>query len=186
MRTFVLAAVAVVTVAAAAFYVLVPGRAAYAQAAGYFDVSKVTIPDLKAPDWTPRAEGERLRYLCTNFERCPLPTAIDIKGVTRADQLPDAFETGALTPEKLIAQGKANQRAGSQFLKAEAITVSGIKGVHMEASGDAGGPVYFVTRWLGTGNRLLDVKVTARNLDQARQLADTATRAIIPQVFDKK
>jgi hypothetical protein len=43
--------------------------------------------------------------------------------------------------------------------------------------------VYFVTRWLGRGDRLLDVKVTARSLDFARQLADLATRRVVPQVF---
>lgn len=160
---------------------------AAAQFRGYFDVSNITIPEFKGVDWTAKTEDMRLRFVCVNFERCPLPTVVDIKGVNRADDLPAAFETGDITPEKLMAQGKANERNGSQFLKAEAITVGGVKGVHMEASANMGGePVYFVTRWLGEGNRMLDVKATARKLDQARELAETATRSAVPQVFGKK
>jgi hypothetical protein len=60
------------------------------------------------------------------------------------------------------------------------VTVGSVQGVHMEASA---GTVYFVSRWLGRGNRMLDVKVTAPDLDLARQLADTVTRGIVPQVF---
>jgi hypothetical protein len=30
---------------------------------------------------------------------------------------------------------------------------------------------------------MLDVKVTARDLELARELADTATRSLVPQVF---
>jgi hypothetical protein len=53
----------------------------------------------------------------------------------------------------------------------------------MEAAAEAGGTVYFVTRWLGRGERMLDVKITARNLEFARALANTAVRSIDPQVF---
>ena len=45
------------------------------------------------------------------------------------------------------------------------------------------GTVYFVTRWIGQGNRLLDVKVTARDLPQARTLIETATQALVRQIF---
>ena len=50
----------------------------------------------------------------------------------------------------------------------------------MEAAGDKS---YFVTRWLGRGNRLLDVKVTAPDLDVARRLSDKVVRSVAPQVF---
>ena len=53
----------------------------------------------------------------------------------------------------------------------------------MEASAELGGTVYFVTRWIGQGDRLLDVKVTTRDLALARTLAETATQALVPQVF---
>ena len=53
----------------------------------------------------------------------------------------------------------------------------------MEASADMGGTIYFVTRWIGQGDRLLDVKVTARDLALARSLAETATQSLVPQVF---
>jgi hypothetical protein len=98
--------------------------------------------------------------------------------------LPEAFEAGALSPQRLKAEGVANAaRTGAQFLAADPVTVAGRKGVHMEASAELGGPVYFVTRWIGASERLLDVKVTARNLVQARELADMATRSPVPQVF---
>lgn len=119
-----------------------------------------------------------------NTERCSPPTGIDIKGVLRAEDLPTAFASGSLSPGKLLADGRANaQRTRSQFLTAEPLIIDGIRGVHMEASAEMGGTLYFVTRWLGRGDRMLDVKVTAPNLDLARQLCDTATRSIVPQIF---
>ena len=51
-----------------------------------------------------------MRYLCTNFARCPLPTAIEIKGVVRAGTLPEALETGALTPARLRHDGENNAK----------------------------------------------------------------------------
>ena len=53
----------------------------------------------------------------------------------------------------------------------------------MEASADLNGAVYFITRWIGQGDRMLDIKVTARDLKLARELADTATQSLVPQVF---
>ena len=53
----------------------------------------------------------------------------------------------------------------------------------MEASADLNGAIYFVTRWIGQGDRMLDIKVTARDLKLARELADTATQSLVPQVF---
>jgi hypothetical protein len=56
----------------------------------------------------------------------------------------------------------------------------------MEASADLNGAVYFVTRWIGQGDRMLDIKVTSRDLKLARELADSATRSLVPQVFPGK
>ena len=74
-------------------------------------------------------------------------------------------------------------RLGSTFLGAEAVAFAGQKGVQMEASADLNGAVYVVTRWIGQGDRMLDIKVTARDLKLARELADTATQSLVPQVF---
>ena len=165
-------------------YIWLWNRPVQAMASGHFDVSQLGIPELKEPDWHRRLDGDRVRYLCVNAERCPMPTGIDIKGVIRPDELPAAFESGEASPETLLLQGRANaQRTGSQFLAADPIEIDGIKGVHMEASGEMGGTVYFVTRWIGQGHRMLDVKVTTRDLGLARQLSDTAIRSLLPQVF---
>jgi hypothetical protein len=153
-----------------------------AQFKSYFDVSKLRVDDLIEPDWAFRVEENRVRYLCV--QGCASPTAVEIKGVVRGDKLPQAFGTGALAPATLKQQGEATaQRLGSRFLGAEPLEVSGRKGVQMEASADLGGPVYFITRWIGEGERMLDIKVTARDLELARELADTATRSLVPQVF---
>jgi hypothetical protein len=157
---------------------------AQAQFKSYFDISALKIAPLTEPDWSRKQEGDRVRYLCTNFERCALPTAIEIKGVVRAETLPEAFETGALTPARLRQDGENNaKRTNSRFLLAEPVTIEGRKGVHMEASADLNGTIYFVTRWIGQGDRMLDVKVTARDLKLARELSDTAARSLVPQVF---
>ena len=54
---------------------------AAAQFKGYFDVSRVEIPDLKPPAWDHRQDGDRHLYLCV--EGCDLPTGIEIKGIIR-------------------------------------------------------------------------------------------------------
>ena len=79
--------------------------------------------------------------------------------------------------------GVRASRLGSTFLGAAPITIAGYRGVQMEASADLNGAIYFVTRWIGQGHRMLDVKVTARDLKLARELADTATQSLVPQVF---
>jgi hypothetical protein len=153
-----------------------------AQFKSYFDVSALRVDELIEPDWAFRVEENRVRYLCVRG--CPSPTAIEIKGVVRGEKLPQAFETGSLAPATLKQQGEATaERLGSKFLGAQPLEVAGRKGVQLEASADLGGPVYFITRWIGDGDRMLDVKVTARDLKLARELADTATRSLVPQVF---
>jgi len=169
------------------FLALFAPLGAQAQFKGYFDVSALRVAGLNEADWGRKQDGERVRYLCTNLERCPIPTAIEIKGVNRAEALPAAFENGALAPDRLKADGEANAvRTGARFLSAALITIAGRKGVHMEASADLNGAIFFVTRWIGEGGRMLDVKVTARDLGLARELADTATQSLVPQVFDAK
>lgn len=159
---------------------------AQAQFKSYFDVSELRIAGLKEPDWTFRVDENRVRYLCVNAQRCPPPTGIDIKGVVRAEKLPEAFESGALTPDLLRKQGEETaRRLGTTFLLAEPLTVAGRKGVQMEASAEMNGAIYFITRWIGEGDRLLDVKVTTRDLALGRKLADTATQSLVPQVFEK-
>ena len=160
---------------------------AQAQFKRYFDVSGVQVPQLAEPDWARRVDDNRARYLCMNAQRCASPTGIDIKGVVRGEALPEAFENGPLSPAKLAADGEATAaRLGSRFHGASAITVTGRKGVQMEASADMNGQIYFVTRWIGQGDRLLDVKVTARDLTLARELAERVTQSLVPQVFDKR
>lgn len=158
--------------------------AAQAQFKRYFDVSALRIAAFAEPDWAVRVEENRVRYLCTNEQRCPMPTGVDIKGIVRGEKLPEGFESGELSPVFLKKQGDATAaRLGSTFIKAEPLEVAGRKGVHMEASADVGGTIYFVTRWIGQGDRLLEVKVTARDLAQARSLAETASQSLVPQLF---
>lgn len=160
-----------------------PGSAE-AQFKGYFDVSHVEIPELKPPAWGHRQDGDRHLYLCV--EDCTPPTGIEIKGIIRAENLPAAFESGPLSPAQLLSQGRANaERTGTRFLTAQPFDIGGLRGVHMEASAKVGGTIYFVTRWIGDGNRMLDVKVTAPDLELARRLSDTAVRSLVPQVFAK-
>jgi hypothetical protein len=172
-------------VAAILSALLLPTSAA-AQFKGYFDISDVRIADLAEPDWGRRQDGQRLLYLCVNAERCPPPTGIELKGIVRVEALPAAFEGGGpLSPARLAAEGQANaKRTGSRFLTAEPVTIAGVQGVHMEASAELGRPVYFITRWLGRGNRLLDAKVTTPDPELGRRLADMVTRSIVPQVFN--
>lgn len=161
---------------------------AEAEFKGYFDVRHLKIEKLAASDWGRREEADRLLYVCSNQEKCPPPTGIEIKGVLRSEDLPAAFESnGALSPAKLLAQGRATaKRTGSRFHTAEYVSVGGVIGVHMEASAGIGQNIFFVTRWLGEGDRLLDVKVTASDLELARRLVDIATRELVPQVFSKE
>ena len=160
--------------------------AASAQPTGYFDISAVQISELGAPDWGRRVDGNRVLFLCIDAEKCPPPTAIEVKGVTRAETLPAGFDKGPLSPAFLKQQGEARaSNLGSRFLSAEPYAAGGVRGVAMEASADLGGQVFFVTRWLGQGNRLLDIKVTARDLAQGRALAQQAVDRLVPQVFGK-
>ena len=155
---------------------------AQAQFKRYFDVGTLRIAALKEPDWGVRVDENRVRYLCVNG--CASPTAIEFKGVVRGEKLREAFESGALAPAALKQQGEATaSRLGSTFLGAAPVAFAGQKGVQMEASADLNGAVYFVTRWIGQGDRMLDIKVTARDLKLARELADTATQSLVPQVF---
>lgn len=157
---------------------------ANAQPTGYFDVSTATVAALGA-EWVRRMDGHRVLYLCTATDRCPPPTAIEIKGVVRVEQLPAAFDTGPLSPPQLLAAGRANaQRTGSEFMTATPVSVGDHRGVHMEAAATIGDRrIYFVTRWIGSGNRLLDVKVTAHDLAWARKLSDDVTKAVAPSLL---
>jgi hypothetical protein len=141
------------------------------------------LPDLKEPQWLHRQDGDRHIYTCV--QACGMPTAIEIKGVIRGESFPAAFEWGPLSPARLLANGRANaERTGARFLTAQPLTVGDLRGVHMEAEARGGG-IVFVTRWIGQGNRMLEFKVTARDLTLARELSDTATRHVVPQVFAK-
>ena len=163
---------------------LVAAAPAAAQFKGYFDVSGLALAGLAEPHWARRMDGEQLRYLCIDQSACAMPTGITIKGVLRAENLDEALVSGPLSPEKLAAEGKANAaRTGSEFLEAKAIAPAGLKGVHMEAAANVGARIYFITRWIGSGERLLDIKVTSPDLAHARHLADETTAALVPQVF---
>ncbi|MEW5964987.1 MAG: hypothetical protein AB1749_15685 [Pseudomonadota bacterium] len=156
-----------------------------AQFKGYFDVSHLELRELAEPKWGRRMDGGQLLYLCIAANGCPPPTGLTIKGVLRADRLEDSFASGDLMPAKLAEQGKANaERTGSEFLEARAIRVANLPGVHMEAAANLGGKVYFVTKWIGRGERLLDIKATSGDLALARKLADAAAAALVPQVFE--
>jgi hypothetical protein len=56
--------------------------------------------------------------------------------------------------------------------------------VQEEAADQLGCTACFVTRWLGRGERMLDLKVTARNLEFTRDLADRAMPSIVQAVFN--
>ena len=158
---------------------------AQAQFKTYFDISALKVAALTEPAWVRKQEEGRIRYMCVDVAKCAMPTALEIKGVLRAEMLPEAFEHGSLAPSKLKAAGDAKAGANSKFISAEPLTVAGRRGVQMEASADVtGGTLYYVSRWIGEGNRLLDVKAVGRDLKTARELADAATRELVPQVFD--
>jgi hypothetical protein len=157
---------------------------ASAQFNGHFDVSKLEVPGLIEPKWGRRFESDQLRYLCVDAAACPLPTGIAIKGVMREETLKDAFATGVFAPAALMAQGKANaERTGSEFMVAKAIEISGVRGVHMEAAATAATKIYFITKFIGKGKTMLDIKVTSPNLTLARKLSDDAAAALVGQVF---
>jgi len=169
----------------AAVVMLAAALPAQAQFKSYFDISTLKVASLSEPAWVRKQEDGRIRYMCVDVAKCTLPTALEIKGVLRAEPLPEAFESGALAPAKLKAAGDAKASNNSKFISAEPLTVAGHKGVQMEASTDvSGGTLYYVSRWVGEGNRLLDVKAVGRDLKVARELADAATRELVPQVFD--
>jgi len=166
----------------AAALVLAAALPAQAQSKSYFDIGTLNIAALKAPDWVRKVEQNRIRYICVDTQRCALPTGIEIKGVVRGET--EAFENGALAPAKLKAAGDARATLpGQAFVTAEPITVAGVKGVHLEAEADVGGKLHYVTRWIGRRNRMLDVKVIARDLKLARELVETASAELVPQVF---
>ena len=168
----------------AAALVLAAALPAQAQFKSYFDIGTLNITALKAPEWVRKVEENRIRYMCVDTQRCALPTGIEIKGVVRGETLPEAFENGALSPARLKAAGDARASLpGQAFVTAEPVTVAGVKGVHLEAEADVGGKLYYVTRWIGRGNRMLDVKVIARDLKLARELVETASAELVPQVF---
>jgi hypothetical protein len=176
MRILLAAAIALAAVAPA-----------QAQFKSYFDISALKVAALQEPAWVRKQEDNRIRYLCVDFSRCALPTGIEIKGVVRAESLPDAFENGALAPAKLKAAGDAHATLpGQAFVSAEAIAVAGVKGVHLEAEAEVNGKLHYVTRWVGQGHRMLDVKVTARDLKLARELMVSVSAELVPQVFPAK
>jgi len=157
---------------------------AQAQFKSYFDISALKVAALQEPAWVRKQEENRVRYMCIDLQRCALPTGVEIKGMVRAETLPDAFETGALSPAKLKAAGDARAtQPGQAFVSADAITVAGVKGVHLEAEAEVTGKLHYVTRWIGQGNRMLEVKVIARDLKLARELMETASSELVPQVF---
>ena len=141
--------------AALAFSVLLASPlSAQAQFKRYVDVGALRIAALKQPGWGIRVGENRVRYLC--LSGCAVPTAIAFKGVVRGERLPEAFESGALAPAALKQQGETSaSRLGSTFLGAVPVAVGGQKGVQMEASADLNGAAYFVTRWIGQGDRQL-------------------------------
>jgi hypothetical protein len=156
---------------------------------GYFDVSALELPALVTPAWGRSYENNRLRYFCaTGTDTCGGVMAVDIKGVLRTEALPAAFQasatSSALSITELRSQGEANaQRLGSRFHGVFPLSVEGIQGLRMEASGGPGSSVNFVTIWLGRGDWLLDVKITGSDLDKARAMAEGVARILVPQVF---
>ncbi|MEQ1717566.1 MAG: hypothetical protein ABL907_16575 [Hyphomicrobium sp.] len=157
---------------------------------GNFDVTGVTLPALaqglwQQGDWHARPDNQSVRFVCTAAERCPVPTAIEIKGVLRTENLPTAFQRGPLSPDELTRQGELNaQRIGSRFLGAVPIKIGGIDGVQMTAaSGTEGMAIHYLTTWLGKGDRMLDVKITSPDLALARHLATEVLAPLVQQVF---
>lgn len=162
---------------------------------GTFDVTGVTLPGLKSgppqdrgwqeSDWQARPEGQRVTFLCVAAERCPTPTAIEVKGVLRTEEFPVAFRRGPMSPDELTRQGELNaQRIGSRFLGAVPVVIGRIEGVQMTAaSGTGHTAIHYLTTWLGSGDRLLDVKITSPDLAMARRLADEVLEPLVRQVF---
>jgi hypothetical protein len=170
------------TVLVVLFVLLALPLSAQAQFKRYFDVGTLRIAALREPDWGVRVEENRVRYLC--LHGCASPTAIEFKGVVRGEKLPEAFETGALAPSALQQQAKRPRAASARHSSAPRRSrLRDIRACRWKASADLNGAIYFVTRWIGQGDRMLDIKVTARDLKLARELADTATQSLVPQVF---
>ena len=158
---------------------LATGTPAQAQFKSYFDISKVEIEGLTEPNWLRKRAADQLLYMCV--QSCPMPTGIAIKGVIRAEKIQDAFATGELSPAALTAEGQANaERLGSEFMGATAREIGGIKAVHMETMARG---MFFVTKFFGRGDRLIDIKVTSPSLELARKLSDETAAALVGQVF---
>src|SRR3954465_14435182 len=102
-----------------ALFALAVPHAAHAQFKSYFDISALTVGSLKEPAWARKQEGDRIRYMCLDLPRCALPTAVEIKGVVRAEPLPGGFESGPLSRATLKAQGQAKAGPAAKFLSAE-------------------------------------------------------------------
>lgn len=152
---------------------------AAAQFKNYFDVSKVEIQNLAEPNWLRKRAADQLLYMCV--QSCPMPTGITIKGVVRAEKVEDAFATGELSPAALTATGKANaERFGSEFMGATAREIAGLKAVQMEVTAKG---MFFVTKYFGREDRLIDIKVTSPSLELARKLSDDTAAALAVQVF---
>ena len=150
-----------------------------ASAQSYFDISKVEIEALRDPNWLRKRGADQLLYMCV--QSCPMPTGITIKGVFRAENVEDAFATGELSPETLTATGQANAaRLGSEFMGASARQIGALTGVHIEAAAKG---MFFVTKFFGRSDRLIDIKVTSPNLELARKLSDDTAAALVGQVF---
>ena len=163
----------------------ISGSAARSEFKGYFDVTGISLPMLGQPAWQQRADGQTIRFICASSEICPLPTAIEIKGVLRTESLPAAFVRGPLSPEELTRQGQINAKAkGSRFLGAIGVKIGGIEGVQMTAAvGAESKPIHFVTTWLGGGDRMLDVKITSPDLALARRLSGDVLEPLVRQMF---
>jgi hypothetical protein len=170
---------------AAVATMLAAASAGRAEWKGYFDVTGIALPGLAQPDWQVRFDGQAVRFLCVAVERCPAPTAIEIKGVLRTESLPAAFARGALSPEELTRQGEINARAkGSRFLSAIPVKIGGIEGVQMTAAVGAGSKaIHFMTTWLGRGDRMLDIKITSPDLELTRRLSTEVLEPLVRQVF---
>ena len=165
--------------AALVFAVLAAVTPALAQFKTYFDVSALEIKSLAEPHWLRKRSAGQLLYMCV--QGCPMPTGIAIKGVIREEPIGEAFTTGAFSLATLNSEGKANAaRLGSEFLGASSREIAGVKAVHMEAAAKG---MFFVTKFIGRGDRLIDIKVTSPSSELARKLSDEAAATLVGQVF---
>lgn len=161
------------------------GTRGHAEFKGYFDISGIELAHLPTPTWQAQRAERGVRFLCLDAAVCPTPTAIEIKGVLRTEEFPAAFRQGPLSPDMLTQQGEINaKRLGSRFLGSIALSVGRVEGVQMTAaSGPDDKAIYYLTTWLGRGDRMLDVKITSPDLTLARKLAEEALPALVTQTF---